>query len=49
MPSGPSAFNPCWTGMQPGMDWCLSPYPGAMPYTGYGIRPFDMPFGGIVP
>jgi E3 ubiquitin-protein ligase RBBP6 len=39
MPSGPSAFNPYWTGMQP----------GAMAYMGYGIRPFDMPFGGIAP
>ncbi|XP_062177094.1 E3 ubiquitin ligase PQT3-like isoform X3 [Alnus glutinosa] len=49
MPSGPSAFNPYWTGMQPGMDGCLAPYPGAMPYMGYGILPFDMAFGGIVP
>lgn len=49
MPSGPSAFNPYWTGMQSGMDGCLAPYPGAIPYMGYGMHPFDMPFGGNVP
>ncbi|KAF5477513.1 hypothetical protein F2P56_004146 [Juglans regia] len=48
MPYGPSAFNPYWTGMQPGMDY-MAPYPGNMPFTGYGLGPFDMPFGGIVP
>ncbi|XP_059462991.1 E3 ubiquitin ligase PQT3-like isoform X2 [Corylus avellana] len=45
MPSGSSAFNPYWTGMQPGMDGCLAPYPGAMPYMAYGMHPYDMPFG----
>lgn len=50
MPFGPSAFNPYWTGMQPGMDVYMAPYPGSMPYTGYGLGgPFDMPFGGMVP
>lgn len=47
MPFGPSAFNPYWTGMQPGMDGYMAPYPGAMPYSGYGLGPFDMPFGGM--
>lgn len=50
MPYGHAAFsNPYWTGMQPGMDGYMAPYPGAMPYTGFGLGPFDMPFGGIVP
>ncbi|XP_059440781.1 E3 ubiquitin ligase PQT3-like isoform X2 [Corylus avellana] len=51
MPYNPAAFNnPYWNGMQPGMDAYMAPYPGAMPYTGYGLGPFDMPFGGgIVP
>lgn len=54
MPSGSSAFNPYWTGMQPCMDGCLAPYPGVMPYMDhgymdYGLRPFDIPFGGVVP
>jgi E3 ubiquitin-protein ligase RBBP6 len=44
-PFGSSAFNPYWTGMQPGMDGCLAPYPSAMPYMGYGMHPYDMPFG----
>lgn len=35
--------------MQPVMEGYMAPYPGAMPYTGYGLGPFDMPFGGIVP
>jgi E3 ubiquitin-protein ligase RBBP6 len=51
MPYGPAAFNnPYWAGMQPGMDGYMAPGYGVMPYTGgYGLGPFDMPFGGIVP
>ncbi|KAB2054006.1 hypothetical protein ES319_A12G225600v1 [Gossypium barbadense] len=50
MSMGPSAYNPYWTGMQPGMDGFMGPYGGAMPYMGgYGLSPFDMPFGGVMP
>ncbi|KAA8521356.1 hypothetical protein F0562_012025 [Nyssa sinensis] len=50
MPMGPSACNPYWTGMQPGMEGYAAPYAGAMPYMGYGLGPLDVPpFGGILP
>ncbi|TYI70213.1 hypothetical protein E1A91_D08G206000v1 [Gossypium mustelinum] len=50
MSMGPSAYNPYWTGMQPGMDGFMGPYAGAMPYMGgYGLGPLDMPFGGVMP
>lgn len=50
MSMGPSAYNTYWTGMQPGMDGFMGPYGGAMPYMGgYGLSPFDMPFGGVMP
>ncbi|GMJ00413.1 hypothetical protein like AT5G47430 [Hibiscus trionum] len=50
MSMGPSAYNPYWTGMQPGMDGFMGPYPGVMPYMGgYGLGPMDMPFGGVMP
>ncbi|GMI76392.1 hypothetical protein like AT5G47430 [Hibiscus trionum] len=50
MSMGPSAYNPYWTGMQPGMDGFMGPYAGGMPYMGgYGLGPFDMPFGGVMP
>ena len=32
--------------MHPGMVACLAQYPGSfMPYMGYGMHPYDMPFG----
>ncbi|KAK9927599.1 hypothetical protein M0R45_024776 [Rubus argutus] len=52
MHMGPSAYNPYWNGMQPGMgmDGYMAPYGGApMPYMGYGMGPMDMPFGGPFP
>ncbi|KAG4188503.1 hypothetical protein ERO13_A08G168800v2 [Gossypium hirsutum] len=50
MSMGPSAYNPYWSGMQPGMDGFMCPYAGAMPYMGgYGLGPLDMPFGGVMP
>ena len=49
MPMGPSAFNPYWSGMQPGMEGYMPPYPGPMPYMGYGLSPLDIPFGGVMP
>ncbi|CAA3006544.1 zinc finger CCCH domain-containing 18-like isoform X1 [Olea europaea subsp. europaea] len=49
MPFGPSAFNPYWTGMQPGMDGFMPPYNGHMPYMGYGLGPMDVAFGGVMP
>ncbi|KAH1106413.1 hypothetical protein J1N35_010181 [Gossypium stocksii] len=50
MSMGPSAYNPYWNGMQPGMDGFMGPYAGAMPYMGgYGLGPLDMPFGGVMP
>ncbi|KAL9405922.1 hypothetical protein Peur_002894 [Populus x canadensis] len=49
MPMGPSAFNPYWSGMQPGMEGYMPPYPGPMPYMGYGLGPMDIPFGGVMP
>lgn len=50
MPMGPSAYNPYWAGMQPGMDGFMGPYAGAMPYMGgYGLAPLDMSFGGVMP
>ncbi|GAV72822.1 DWNN domain-containing protein [Cephalotus follicularis] len=48
MPMGPSAYNPYWAGIQPGMEY-MAPYPGPMPYIGYGLGPLDMPFGGVMP
>ncbi|KAJ4831593.1 hypothetical protein Tsubulata_015277 [Turnera subulata] len=53
MPPGPAAFNPYWTGMQPGvqpgMDY-MAPYAaGHMPFMGYGLGPLDIPFGGVMP
>ncbi|XP_060177067.1 E3 ubiquitin ligase PQT3-like isoform X2 [Lycium barbarum] len=44
MSMGPSAYNPYWTGMQPGLDGFGGPYPGAMPYNPYGPGPLDVPF-----
>ena len=49
MPMGPAAYNPYWTGMQPGMDAFMAPYPGAAPYMGFGLGPLDVPFGGVLP
>ncbi|XP_044485793.1 E3 ubiquitin ligase PQT3-like isoform X2 [Mangifera indica] len=49
MPLGPAAYNPYWTGIQPGMEGYGAPFGGAMPYMGYGMPPLDMPFGGIMP
>lgn len=46
---GPSAYNPLWTGMQPGMEGYMTPYAAPMPYMGYGPGPLDMPFGGFIP
>ncbi|KAK3005433.1 hypothetical protein RJ639_017111 [Escallonia herrerae] len=46
MPMGPSAYDPYWTGMQPGMEGYMGPYAGAVPFMGYGLGPFDVPFGG---
>lgn len=47
MPLGPSAYNPYWTGIQPGMEGYMGPFTGAMPYMAYGMGPLDMPFGGM--
>ncbi|KAK6778764.1 hypothetical protein RDI58_025482 [Solanum bulbocastanum] len=44
MSMGPAAYNPYWTGMQPGLDGFGAPYPGAMPYNPYGMGPLDVPF-----
>ncbi|XP_034932550.1 E3 ubiquitin ligase PARAQUAT TOLERANCE 3 isoform X1 [Populus alba] len=49
MPMGPSAFNPYWSGMQTGMEGYMAPYPGPMPFMGYGLSPLDIPFGGVMP
>ncbi|CAI9095751.1 OLC1v1031757C3 [Oldenlandia corymbosa var. corymbosa] len=50
MPMGPAAYNPYWTGMQPGMDPFMPPYPGAVPYMGFGLGPGPLdPFGGVLP
>lgn len=51
MPMGPSAYNPYWNGMQPGMEGFGGPYGGPMPYMGYGLgpMPMDIPFGGVFP
>ncbi|KAL6985978.1 RING-type E3 ubiquitin transferase [Sarracenia purpurea var. burkii] len=45
MPLGPSAYNPYWTGMQPGIEGYVAPYGGPLPYMGYGLGPLDVPFG----
>ncbi|KAL3497514.1 hypothetical protein ACH5RR_040246 [Cinchona calisaya] len=45
----PPNYNPYWTGMQPGMDAFMGPYPGAVPYMGFGLGPLDVPFGGVLP
>ncbi|XP_058190910.1 E3 ubiquitin ligase PARAQUAT TOLERANCE 3-like isoform X1 [Rhododendron vialii] len=44
MPLGPSPYNPFWSGMQPGMEYA-APYGGSLPYMGYGLGPYDLPFG----
>lgn len=44
MSVGPAAYNPYWSGMQPGLDGFGAPYPGAMPYNPYGMGPLDVPF-----
>lgn len=50
MPMGPPpGYNPYWNGMQPGMDGFVAPYAGAMQMMNYGLGPFDMPFGGVMP
>ncbi|KAL3499620.1 hypothetical protein ACH5RR_038713 [Cinchona calisaya] len=49
MSMGPAAYNPYWTGMQPGMDAFMAPYPGPVPYMGFGLAPLDVPFGGVLP
>ncbi|KAL5748450.1 hypothetical protein ACOSP7_025491 [Xanthoceras sorbifolium] len=49
MPLGPSAYNPYWNGIQPGMEGYGPPFGGAMPYMGYGLGPLDMHFGGVMP
>uniref|UniRef100_A0A2P2MI11 DWNN domain-containing protein n=1 Tax=Rhizophora mucronata TaxID=61149 RepID=A0A2P2MI11_RHIMU len=49
MPMGPSAYNPYWTGMQPGIDGFMAPFAGPTPFTGFGLGPLDMSFGGIMP
>ncbi|GFP84404.1 protein mpe1 [Phtheirospermum japonicum] len=46
MPFGPSAFNPYWNGIQPGLDGFMTPYGGPMSYMGYG-NPMDVAFGGL--
>ncbi|KAL4339322.1 hypothetical protein GQ457_08G026410 [Hibiscus cannabinus] len=50
MSMGPSAYNPYWTGMQPGMDGFMGLYAGGMPYMGgYGPVPMDMPYRSVMP
>ncbi|KAG5248863.1 E3 ubiquitin ligase [Salix suchowensis] len=49
MPMGPSAYNPYWSGMQTGMEGYMAPYPGPMPFMGYGLNPLDIQFGGVMP
>ncbi|XP_011081312.1 E3 ubiquitin ligase PARAQUAT TOLERANCE 3 [Sesamum indicum] len=49
MPMGPSAFNPYWSGIQPGLDGFMPPYGGPVPYMGYGLSPMDVAFGGVLP
>ncbi|GER25698.1 DWNN domain [Striga asiatica] len=51
MPLGPSAFNPYWNGIQPGLDGFMPPpYGGPMPpYMGYGFNPMEVPFPGALP
>ncbi|KAK4389513.1 E3 ubiquitin ligase PQT3-like [Sesamum angolense] len=49
MPMGPSAFNPYWSGIQPGLDGFMPPYGGPVPYMGYGLSPMDVAFGGVIP
>ncbi|KAH7865357.1 hypothetical protein Vadar_005590 [Vaccinium darrowii] len=45
MPLGPSPYNPFWSGMQPGMEGYVAPYSGSLPYMGYGLGPYAVPFG----
>ncbi|XP_044476654.1 E3 ubiquitin ligase PQT3-like [Mangifera indica] len=49
MPRGPSAYNPYWTGFQPGIEGYEALFGGGMPYMGYGMGPLDKPFGGVMP
>ncbi|PSS11545.1 DWNN domain protein [Actinidia chinensis var. chinensis] len=49
VPMGPSAYNPYWTGVQPGLEGYVAPYGGSMPYMGYGFGPLDVPFGVLPP
>lgn len=49
MSMAPAAYNPYWTGIQPGMEAFMPPYAGPVPYMGFGMSPLDMPFGGVVP
>lgn len=48
MPLGPSAYNPYWSGMQPGIEGYMPPYAAPMPFMGYGLGPLDIPLGGGV-
>ncbi|KAL2525180.1 DWNN domain [Abeliophyllum distichum] len=48
MPMGPCAYNPYWTGIQPGMEAFVPPYGGPMPYMG-GFGHMDLAFGGVLP
>ncbi|KAL6557002.1 hypothetical protein OROHE_006878 [Orobanche hederae] len=49
MSFGPSAFNPYWNSIQPGLDGFMPPYGGPVPYMSYGLNPMDVAFGGALP
>ncbi|CAI9759461.1 unnamed protein product [Fraxinus pennsylvanica] len=48
MSMGPCAYNPYWTGIQPGMEAFVPPYGGTMPYMG-GFSHMDLALGGVLP
>ncbi|CAI9772480.1 unnamed protein product [Fraxinus pennsylvanica] len=48
MSMGHCAYNPYWTGIQPGTEAFVSPYGGPMPYSG-GFGHMDLAFRGVLP
>ncbi|CAA2933537.1 zinc finger CCCH domain-containing 18-like isoform X1 [Olea europaea subsp. europaea] len=48
MSVGHCAYNPYWTGIQPGMEAFVPPYGGPMPYMG-GFGHMDLAFGDVLP
>ncbi|KAK1377166.1 hypothetical protein POM88_033359 [Heracleum sosnowskyi] len=46
MPMEPFGYNPYWHRMQPEFDRFGRPYDSEMPFTGYGLGPVSLTFGG---